>query len=259
MIICKHKDCTTRAHYGKKGSRKKEYCKTHIPDDCYVCLNGICKHPNCTTRASFGYSGYSSEYCSKHKKPRMIIYPKSKPKEEDIQCQFCLASIHYDELFCSGCKRYLELGTTVKTHEKELRVKSLLDEDDIKYTHDKIIGESKRRPDFRIYTNETEYNIILEVDENKHGSYNYNCECEIIRMKQIYNECGKSKMLFIRYNPDKFKSITGEKFTQQQKEKYLMKYLNERISDPIEENGLYVVYLFYDGFLSDEPEIEKVY
>jgi len=191
----------------------------------------------------------------------MVIHPKSKPKEEDILCTFCMSSIHYNEEYCKSCKRYLELGTTVKGHEKELRIKSLLDEEEVKYVHDKVIkgGNSLRRPDFRLFTSHEDMEMILEVDEDKHRGNDYTCECELKRMKEIFQECKKPKMLFIRYNPDKYKSTDGvKKFTPVHREKYLMKYINNKIAKPIEEDGLYVVYLFYDGFLPNNPEIEKI-
>ena len=38
-----------------------------------------------------------------------------KPKDEDILCQYCSSVIHYNEQFCSSCKKYIELGNkTVK-------------------------------------------------------------------------------------------------------------------------------------------------
>lgn len=77
----------------------------------------------------------------------MIYKPLSKEKEQDIQCKFCLKSIHYNEEYCKSCKKYIELGNkTVKRHEKELEIKCILEQHEIKFNHDKIVldGCSKK-------------------------------------------------------------------------------------------------------------------
>jgi len=261
---CRHKKCSKQASFGKIGSKTKEFCKEHIPEgkeDEYERIGGMCIVEGCKIRASFGYSGFSPECCTEHKSKRMVSDPKNKPKEKDILCTFCLTSVNYNEEYCSGCKRYMELGTTVKRHMKELRIRDLLDKEEIKYIHDKkVSSDSLRRPDYLLYTKWKDTNIVLEVDEDKHRKNTYTCECEISRMKEIYYACKKPKLLFIRYNPDKYISYGVRIFGQEDKEKYLINYVKNRLfNEPIKNNGLYVIYLFYDGFLPDEPEIEEIY
>ena len=258
--------CTTRPNYGMKGSKKAEYCFTHKPPDYVNVKDKTCIHidketkENCPTKPSYGYPGYSPEYCSKHRFPRMVIHPKKKPKEEDKQCTYCCHTIHYNEEYCSGCKLYVELeNTTVKQKEKELTIKSLLDKAEIKYIHDKRVvdGCSKRRPDFQI--NVPFGTIIIEVDEFQHRRITYSSECEITRMKQIYYDHGLPYMLFIRYNPDSYKgSSRGKnKITDSKRQEYLIKFLQEQFENKI-ECGLFAVYLFYDYFDMTKPEIEIV-
>ena len=252
---CLFENCESiRPSFGVPGTKKGEYCRKHAPIEYVDVVHKRCLAVNCNINPNYGFSGYSAEYCCKHKLPRMIIYPKNKPKAQDIVCQFCSNSIHYNEIYCSGCKRYLELKTTVKSKEKELRVMTLLDDHKIEYINDQRVtdGCSSRRPDFQICSNNGI--IILEVDENQHRSKTYSCECEITRMKQIYYDCGVSHLLFIRYNPDKYKALNGAVFNQDKREDLLIKLIQKYIDDKFPSN-LGVLYLFYDGFsMNLEPE-----
>src|SRR5690606_3017529 len=104
-------------------------------------------------------------------------------------------------------------------------------------------GCSKYRPDFLIEADGGL--IIVEVDEYQHRRKTYPCECEISRMKQIYHDLGieHCKLLFIRYNPDKYQPSYGTEFTPQQRLDYLIKYIRDY---DFKEPGIQVVYLFYD-------------
>jgi hypothetical protein len=140
--------------------------------------------------------------------------------------------------------------------EKEIKMKNFLNEMEIKYVHDQIVeqGCSKKRPDFQIKT----YwgTIILEVDEHQHNRKTYSCECEITRMKQIYYDVGEEKMIFIRFNPDTYKSET-KKLSINQRYEYMEKFIQEKINQ-IPQYNLSVIYLFYDFFDISIPEYEKI-
>ena len=73
-------------------------------------------------------------------------------------------------------------------------------------------------------------------------------------MKQLYFDVGVQNLLFVRYNPDNYKCVEGQKkYTDTARREYLIKYLNELTN----HNNLGVVYLFYDGFINP-PEIEYI-
>ena len=175
-------------------------------------------------------------------------------------CDYCCSAIHYSETFCGHCKQYIDNGKTVKRQRKEDEIKELLLETNfINFRHDKKVeyGCTKRRPDFEITTSWGD--IILEVDENQHNRKTYPCECEIVRMKQIYFDCGVEHLLFIRYNPDTYVSLDciskPEKMKQRHEllTKFLQKCMNVR---KFEHLG--VVYLYYDGFSRNGIEIETI-
>lgn len=250
---CKFKNCKINPSFTFKGNKIPEYCAKHKQDGM-ISIDKKCLYEDCNTRASCGYPGYSAEYCGKHKLPRMKYRPYSLPKEENKKCEYCGDTIHYNEEFCPGCKIYIQLGTTLSAKTKEIQIKALL-EDEYKFFYDERVGDIKKRPDFRIPIKNG--NIIIEVDEYQHKRKNYPCECELLRMKQIFYACGKPNMLFLRYNPDYYKTFDEIYFDSKRRESLLLKYIQERILK-MDFSGLNVVYLFYDWFSIDSIEIEKI-
>lgn len=251
---CNYTGCLTTPIFGFSDQKVASKCKKHKEEGMINIIDKKCRYKDCLIRASCGYPGYTSEYCGKHKLPRMKYRSFSYPKEEEKICNYCQNIIHYNEEFCSGCKSYIQLGKTIALKNKELRIKQLL-EDDYKFYHDVKVGNIQKRPDFRIPVKNG--NIIIEVDEYQHKRKTYPCECEISRMKEIFLACNKPHLLFIRYNPDYYKSIDDINFNTIQRERILLKYLQDRI-EKIDFIGLNTVYLFYDGFSINSIEIEHI-
>ena len=196
------------------------------------------------------------KFCSDHKKEDMV-YRSTRYKIDKNQCIYCACDIDKEETYCKNCKVYEKIGKTIKRKQKELEIKNLLDAEEIKFTNDLTVkdGCSKKRPDFIINTNWGI--IILEVDEHQHNRKTYDCKCEITRMRQLYFDCGVENLLFIRYNPDKYIPVSGSAVNKAGKQEFLLKYLKENI-ETTDHRGLGVIYLFYDGFLIDSAEIEKI-
>ena len=77
-------------------------------------------------------------------------------------------------------------------------------------------------------------------------------------MKELYFAVGVKHLLFIRYNPDTYKTIDGQKpVGKKKREDTLIKILKNMI-DVREFRYLGVLYLYYDWFLIEEMEIEKI-
>jgi hypothetical protein len=151
-------------------------------------------------------------------------------------------------------------GKTVKRKLKELTVKSALENSGIKISsYDTRVPEgcSAKRPDF-IITVEMDYVIVLEVDEHQHQRKNYSCQCEITRMKQIYFDWGieHGKMLFIRFNPDDYKSLKDTPMVISKRLDYLTRFI--RSVPKMDHTGLKVLYLFYDGFTFDAEDTDYI-
>lgn len=66
---------------------------------------------------------------------------------------------------------------------------------------DKIVegGCSRRRPDVAIDFGS--HCLMIEIDENRHANYS----CEEKRMVELYEDIGFRKIVFLRFNPDRYK------------------------------------------------------
>ncbi len=66
-------------------------------------------------------------------------------------------------------------------------------------------GCSMRRPDL---LDMGSHILIVEVDENSHDVYGPTCEEK--RMGEIWNDVGHRPLVFVRFNPDKYKDEDGK-------------------------------------------------
>jgi hypothetical protein len=69
-------------------------------------------------------------------------------------------------------------------------------------------GCSKKRPD--IFLDLLTHNIIIEIDENQHRSYD---NCEIKRINLLFEDLGDRHIVFIRFNPDDYLDKDNNKIT----------------------------------------------
>lgn len=247
---CQFPECKTRACYGDPITKAKMFCKTHKLENHVDLKSKKCEFTDCITRAYYGFPGYTPKKCAKHKELGMVPNSTKYKVDEMKTCEYCASSVYYTDKFCKICKVYIATGVTVQRHQKELAIKYLLESNQVNHTHDLIVkdGCSRKRPDFIIHANWGI--IVLEVDEHQHNRITYTCECEVTRMKQIYFDCGVERMLFVRYNPDKYKPLTSLVETSDRDRKdYLIRFIKARL-EKIEDGfgHLGVIYLFYDGF-----------
>jgi hypothetical protein len=96
-----------------------------------------------------------------------------------------------------------------KTKEKEVALAITQRYPDATWNLDKRIqdGCSARRPD--VLMDLGHHVLMVEVDENKHN--NYDCSCENKRLMEIWQDLGKRNIVVIRFNPDAYKTIQGER------------------------------------------------
>ena len=78
------------------------------------------------------------------------------------------------------------------------------------WVNDKTIdgGCSKKRPD--IFLDLLTHNIIIEIDENQHKTYD---NCEIKRINLLFEDLGDRHIVFIRFNPDDYLDKDNKKNT----------------------------------------------
>jgi hypothetical protein len=155
-------------------------------------------------------------------------------------CQNCsLFRVNsYSKYLCSYCNP----EKAIRQKTKEMKVKTLLEEWSYNFVYNKKCNlyNSCRTyfPDF-LFDNNTFF-LILECDEYAHTTYD--TSCERIRENNICYSLGLPS-IFIRYNPDKKKTIFGKKLSDKGKHIILRSYLDYYLSLGIVDNQ--TIYLFY--------------
>jgi hypothetical protein len=279
-------DNPTLANFGSPVDKKLIRCITHKdPEHINLKKKPGCYKENCTVKqAEFGYLGYSPTSCAKHKldgmtrgsikrcackikatksKDKLFFCGNCAPKDaSDIHqvCSICFTIVPIDEKICEPCNKAIKTGNTLKGHLKELELKTFLEQKNINiYSHDKALGESKKRPDFVIKISDENY-IIIECDEFQH-SKSYPCECEIVRSKQIFFDIFKSgtenRLLFVRYNPDKYEKVEEKYYYIKERLEYMYNYIKNYDFDNY-SYGIVTKYMFYDKFIDDENDFDFI-
>lgn len=188
--ICEHNKVRSTCRDCKGGSICEHQRRR---DQCFDCLGGAyCKHK---IRKNYckecgGSSLCKSEWCT-----------ISGMKKYNGYCLNCCINICPD----------IEVYRNYKTKEKEVVDEVIKEFPDFTWIADKKIagGCSKRRPDLLLDMGDNI--IIIEVDENKHTSYD--CSCENKRLMEISQDVGHRPIIFLRFNPDGYETDEGIKVT----------------------------------------------
>ena len=103
----------------------------------------------------------------------------------------------------------ITVSRNYKTKEKAVTDKILSKFPEFTWVVDKIVkdGCSRRRPDLLLDL-ESQV-IIVEVDENKHNTYD--CSCENKRLMELSRDLAHRPIIFIRFNPDSYVNSEGVK------------------------------------------------
>jgi hypothetical protein len=245
------------------------------------------KNPKCTTcgkSASYGTPGLKPTMCSEHyDKATMIKYPRMMCCTQDCRVmathrlnsdRYCedhapAGAVDFAQRECQSCKLICILDAhnlcasccgpaKIRTKVKENAVRDILLAHGIPIAaQDRMLnsGECVRtRPDFVIFVGT--HIVIVECDENAHRSYVK--ACELARMINLSQAAEGLGVIFIRYNPDGYKTADGKpgKATQQRRIKTLIEWVKRAMSpesNPAETGAFCSVkYLFYDGYDVDD-------
>ncbi len=125
-----------------------------------------------------------------------IVLPKKKRKYKG-HCFFCFVHLFPTE---RAAQDYSMKETTVVTFLQEKFP-------NVDWRWNKTVegGCSKRRLDLLLDMGS--HIVIIEVDENSHDMYDPTCEEK--RMEEIWNDVGHHPIVFVRFNPDKYKDKDG--------------------------------------------------
>ena len=199
---CIEEGCKTRPTYNLEGETKALYCAKHKKEGMEDVKHKKCIEEGCKTIPTYNIEGEKKAlFCFTHKKENMI----------DVVSKRCLTPLcdtqPSKDGYCSRCFYYTfpDKPQSRNYKSKEILVTNYIKENfnDYEITYDQIISQgcSRRRPDIfiELYT----HCIIVEVDEDQHLSYDSTCENK--RIVELYQDLGYRNIVYIRFNPDKYK------------------------------------------------------
>ena len=246
-------------------------------------VNFTCKCGNTHNKIFrvINYSGGFCKICTNNNKQKSeyqekIKCPHGKRKSRCYECggsALCKSSWchtraipkynNYCLTCCINICPEIQVSRNYKTKEKEVvdRIKEKYP--DFTWIHDKKVedGCSKRRPDLLL---DMGYHIIIvEVDENKHTSYD--CSCENKRLMELSQDLQHRPIVFIRFNPDSYINQNKLKIsscwrtnklgviqiikTRMTEWKERINILNQQIQYWIDNKSNKTIELFYDNYL----------
>jgi len=197
---CMEIDCKTIPIFNIPGE-KPLYCVTHKKEGMEDVRNKTCMEIDCKTLPIYNIKGEKPLYCVTHMKEGMI----------DVKHKTCLTPLcdirPSNDGYCSRCFYYTfpDKPQSRNYKSKEILVTNYIKDNfkDYEITYDQIISNacSRRRPDIfiELYT----HCIIVEVDEDQHLRYDSTCENK--RIVELYQDLGYRNIIYIRFNPDKYK------------------------------------------------------
>ena len=279
---CEFIGCNKQPTYNISGNINGKFCINHKEPNMIDVKHKLCQVGECNIRVRYGFLGKYALCCSKHKQKGMIFNPTKKcinctqlGTHEENAIRFCQehAPLHsknlgvysctscgLDDILVNGkCTTCDPSIVQVRQHAKENRIRDILIASKIEFIHDKMLEGpicGRERPDFQIDCG-THF-IYIEVDENQHQSYTR--ECEQTRMINLVEARG-IPVRFIRYNPDSYKPVKGQRLINQlQREKKLIEYVKYAMNhSPIEDTMFAnVLYLFYDEYNTQHQEWNKL-
>lgn len=239
-------------------SKRCEFCDTIISNHCYGYSREY--HTVCHLHAKKGMLRYSRTRCEIEECEEYATHGESKPNhciehkesnEFDLRVRKCTEcktlAVLTEEKLCGDCDPISGYRTRMA---KQREIKKYLDSKEIHYdSYDRIIDKDKvikYRPDFLFLNENKKHAVILEVDEYQHISQK---EDDHQRMLDLQEHLQRP-VIFIRYNPDEYRSgdetkrTSGEK--QSRRKRLLLSVIQQSLEKKIKKGR--VVYLYFDGW-----------
>ena len=253
---CIFDGCKTHAIFNYEGETKRLYCSTHKLENMINIKHKTCIFERCKKIPTFNNNGeIKALYCATHKLDGMINVIDNKCIGQGGTCSVVKPTKKYDG-YCAFCFTHTfpndPRTLTIRTKSKEILVRNYINENFKGFIHDTPIWTGncecvhRRRIDHRCLINNTL--LCVETDEFQHHCYKK--EDEEARLNDLFMIHG-GKMVFIRFNPDKYKNKMGKKVNPLLKtrlnvlkdeiNKQVFRILSEENKDLVE-----VIYLYYD-------------
>jgi hypothetical protein len=206
---CQYLGCNIRPCYNTSGEKKGIFCSEHKEIDMIDVVNKRCQYLGCesTSRCFNKIGEIRGIFCFNHKETGMIDVVNKKC----IECnEVQVYNLQYRN-HCTRCfvHKFPEEKISRNYKIKEQCMVDFIQETyaEIAFTFDKKVGAcSKRRPD--AFIDLLTHVLIIECDENQHGSYNTSCENS--RTMELFVDFNNRPIVFIRFNPDTY-TVDGKK------------------------------------------------
>jgi len=277
-VKCLNTGCNKSPTFGDPKYKTVSYCASHKLEGMVSLSKKSCLQ--CKNKPLFGYPTGKALYCSDHKPIdpeiiNLVAYVKCDqcdnpfiteidnkklclnhaPKSVEINikrlCKFC--DIKPESSYvCDECNQ--------NRNKKEYMVVRYLRKNiDTPFIYDSsepLQGCSKRRPD--IFFELLKHCVIVEVDEHQHRSYAETCECA--RISEIVGSIGGKSVIFIRFNPDKFKHKKNEVCDINIKDRLdeLVRVLKEELIKEYDTFVVKVIQLYYDADINTEEYMNEM-
>lgn len=251
---CQYLNCKKIPTFNFENKNYELYCSEHKKDGMVDVKHKKCIYENCKIRPTFNYQNENlAIYCFKHKLKNMIDVKHKKCKSE-----ICLGTRGNPKYkgYCSYCYQHLfpndPLTLQIRCKTKEIAVRDFINLNFEGFQHDKPLWTGncdcthRRKIDHRKLFGNTL--LCIETDEDQHKGYDK--EDEEIRYDDLYMLHG-GKIIFIRFNPDKFKDKTGKSvnpmlYTRLPALKEEIKKQITRIKNEENKELLEIIKLYYD-------------
>ena len=261
MVDVKSRRCKcgkAQPHYNEPGETRPIYC-TECKTETMVNV----RNKRCRCRKTIPIYNELGETrpicCSECKTETMVNVVSKKCKAHNDTLCDNYGNRNYKG-YCSRCFQHLfpndPLSFQVRSKTKEIAVRDFINAHFEGWQHDKCLYTGhcdctvRRRIDHRVLIGNTL--LVVETDENQHKSYDK--MNEETRYDDLMMAHG-GKWIYIRFNPDKYKSIKGKNKNpeistrltalKQEIEKQMERIKNEENTELIER-----IYMYYDNYTS---------
>ena len=249
---CGKAGCPTQATF--KNSAGTFFCAKHADKECQTVAKKKCAKRGCKTRATFGTN--VAQFCASHAAPEHVDVVNKRCVSDF--CDTHVATDKYDN-YCWHCFRNLyPTDKRVRDHRDtharvEAKVKKFLlaQFPELGLVHDKPLRTpdcdcpSRRRVDFHTIINGTMF--AIEVDEHQ-----YKVADEEARYNDLYMHMA-TKWVWLRFNPDNYKTVHGNPWTLEARLVYLEKQVKLHVDrirneEHCTDRPMEIHLLFYDHF-----------
>ena len=283
---CEEEGCASQPAFNVEGEARGRFCKVHKREGMVDVKHRRCEEEGCASRPSYGLPGHAASFCARHHRVGTMRNPNRKchcgatathgitqPERceqhalqgddnlVEKECGSCmLPCVLNSQGTCADCNAYLT-GKTPRL-AKQREVLQFLDhglrefpyDSTDRTTQDLKDCDRRERPD--VLWDRADRVVILEIDEGQHKDRP--CECEQTRMMNISQAYGCERTVWIRYNPDAFKSPESRKWVHRRRRHEVLKsWLRWALTADTLPYTISVVHLFFDGFREGGVQIEK--